>query len=192
MAGPSKAEIDAIIKELKEKAKLEITVEGDQADFLCVSIERKSDGTIHMSQPHLIDQILNDLCLNDDPVKMLTTPAASSKLIMRHSNSQNFDGSFDYRSVIGMSNYLEKATRSDIAYAMHQCARFVLNPKRDHGDAVRWMGRYLKFTRDKGTIYRLIVGKDLEVYVDASICGDWNPIEAMTEKKTLHAQDTVT
>jgi hypothetical protein len=81
LAGPSKTEIDAIIKELKEKAKLEITVEGDLADFLGMSIERKSDGTIHISQPHLIDQILNDLRLNDDSVKMRTTPAASSKLI---------------------------------------------------------------------------------------------------------------
>ena len=101
-----------------------------------MSIEQKSDGTIHMSQPHLIDQILNDLCLNDNSVKMRTTPAASSKLITRHSNSQNFDGSFDYRSLIGKLNYLEKAMRSDIAYAVHQCARFVSNPKREHGDAV--------------------------------------------------------
>jgi hypothetical protein len=101
LAGPNKMEIDTIIKELKEKAKLEITVEGDLADFLGVSIEQRSDGTIHMSQPHLIDQILNDLRLNDNLVKARTTPAASSKLITRHSNSQNFDNSFDYRFMIG-------------------------------------------------------------------------------------------
>jgi hypothetical protein len=68
---------------------------------------------------------------------MRTTPAASSKLITRHSNFQTFDGSFDYCSMIGKLNYLGKATHGDIAYAVHQCARFVSNPKREHGDAVR-------------------------------------------------------
>jgi hypothetical protein len=71
---------------------------------------------------------------------------------------------------------------------VHQCARFVSNPKREHGDAVRWIGRYLKFTHDKGTIYRPIVGTDLEVYVDASFCGDWNQIEAMTDKDTARSR----
>ena len=69
LAGPNRMEIDVIIKELKEKAKLEITVEGDLADFLGMNVEQRIDGSIHMSQPHLIDQILNDLRLNDDLVK---------------------------------------------------------------------------------------------------------------------------
>ena len=60
LAGPDKAEIDRIIEELQSKVKLAITVEGDLADFLGVSIDRRPDGTIHLSQPHLIDQILED------------------------------------------------------------------------------------------------------------------------------------
>ena len=60
LAGPDKAEIDRIIEELQSKAKLAITMEGDLADFLGVSIDRRPDGTIHLSQPHLIDQILED------------------------------------------------------------------------------------------------------------------------------------
>ena len=63
LAGPDKAEIDQIIKEMQE-AKLDITIEGDLQDFLGVNIERKADGTIHLTQPHLIDQILKDLWLN--------------------------------------------------------------------------------------------------------------------------------
>ena len=88
------------------------TVEGDLADFLGVNIDRRYDGSIH-SQPHLIDQILEDLRLKHDTVKIRTTPAASSKLLTRHSDSQSFDNSFNYRSVIGKLNYLKKATRSD-------------------------------------------------------------------------------
>jgi hypothetical protein len=52
--------------------------------------------------------------------------------------------------VIGKLNYLEKSTRPDIAYAVHQCARFAANPKKEHGIAVKHIGRYLLDTQDKG------------------------------------------
>lgn len=126
-----------MIEDLKGKAKLAITVEGDLADFLCVNIDRRKDGSIHLTQPHLIDQILTDLRLQGNEVKLKSTPAASSKLLTRHSDSRPFDNSFNYRSVIGKLNFVEKATRSDISYAVHQCARFVSDPKVEHGNAVR-------------------------------------------------------
>ncbi len=167
LAGPDKDEIQTIIDELQQMAKLQITVEGDLADFLGVSIKRKTDGTIH-----LIEQILQDLRMMDESVKPRSTPAASSKALTQHSSSQAFDGSFDYRSGIGKLNYLEKATRSDISFAVHQCARFVSDPKKEQGEAVRWLVRYLKGTKDQGTILKPKLGQDLEVYVDASFCGD--------------------
>ena len=188
LAGPDKDEIDRVIEELQTKAKLAITVEGDLADFLGVNIDRQSDGTIHLTQPHLIDQILEDLRLKDDNVKLRTTPAASSKLLTRHSKSKSFDNSFNYRSVIGKLNYLEKATRSDISYAVHQCARFVSDPKVEHGEAVRWLGRYLKGTKEKGTIMKPMPDRELEVYVDASFCGDWDPIEAAQDRDTARSR----
>jgi histone deacetylase 1/2 len=188
LAGPEKKEIDIVIDELKSKAKLAITVEGDLADFLGVSIDRKPDGTIHLTQSHLIDQILDDLRLNDDKVKPRSTPAASSRVLLRHRESEAFDNLFNYRFVIGKLNYLEKATRSDISYAVHQCARFVSEPKREHGDAVRWLGRYLKGTRNMGTIMKPIANKDLEVFVDASFCGDWDPKEAACDRDTARSR----
>ena len=177
LAGPDKAEIDQIIKEM-QKANLDITIEGDLQDFLGVNIERKPDGTIHLTQPHLIDQILKDLRLEDDNVTTKPIPASSSKLLSRHSNSKAFDGSFDYRSVIGKCNYLEKSTRSDIAYITHQCARFSTDPKEEHGKALRWLGRYLKATRDKGTILKPNGDKDMEVFVDADFSGNWDGAES--------------
>ena len=62
MSGPYSKYIDKIIKYLK-KAKLDITVEGDLQYLLGVNIEMNLDGTIHLTQPHLIDQILKDLRL---------------------------------------------------------------------------------------------------------------------------------
>jgi hypothetical protein len=177
LAGPDQSEIDQIIREMEE-AKLDITVEGDLQDFLGVNIERMPDGSINLTQPHLIDQILDDLRLNDDNVAEKTIPATSSKLLSRHSYSDPFDNSFNYRSVIGKLNYLEKSTRSDIAYITHQLARFSADPKKEHGQALRWLGRYLKATRTKGTILRIDESKDMEVYVDADFSGNWDQKES--------------
>ena len=62
LARPDPDEIDDILK-LMRKAKLGITEEGTLENFLGVNIGRKSDGIIHLTQPHLIDNILVDLNL---------------------------------------------------------------------------------------------------------------------------------
>jgi hypothetical protein len=60
LAGPDKKEINQIIQDMK-RVKLDITVEGGLEDFLGINIDRQKDGTIHLTQPHLIDQILKDI-----------------------------------------------------------------------------------------------------------------------------------
>src|SRR5210317_790954 len=174
LAGPDLSEVERAIKDIDER--LNITVEGDIQDFLGVHIERKKDGTVHLTQPHLIDQILSDLNIQEN-TKEKTIPAACSKLLSRHSDSPDFDGAFNYRSIVGKLNYLEKATRSDIAYITHQCARFSTCPKEEHAQAIRWLARYLKGTRDKGTILRPDKTRGLEVFVDADFAGNWDPKE---------------
>lgn len=173
LAGPCPKEIDNIIQKMK-RAKLDITIEGDLEDFLGVKISRKQDGTIHLTQPHLIDSVLEDLHLTKDNVTVKQTPAAPNRILKRHQNSDDFDNSFNYRSVIGKLNYLERGSRSDIAYIVHQCARFTSCPKREHGEAIKYLGRYLKATRDKGTIIRPNHKKEFEVYVDADFAGNYD------------------
>ena len=79
-----------------------------------------------------------------------------------------------YRRVIGKLNFLEKSTRADLAYPVHQCARFSIDPKAEHGKAVKWIGRYLKGTASKGCIMKPDPSKGLEVYVDADFAGNWD------------------
>ena len=62
LGAPMQKELDAAIKAIQD-AKLQITLKGDLADFLGVKIERKSTNKIIFTQPHLIDDILNDLGL---------------------------------------------------------------------------------------------------------------------------------
>ena len=113
----------------------------------------KRQGRIKFTQPHLIDQILTDLHLTQPGTKSTPTPALLTKVLQPDDDGRPFDGSFHYRSVIGKLNFLEKSTRPDIAYAVHQCARFMENPKMSHGHAVKHIGRYLLGTRDHGMIF---------------------------------------
>ena len=173
IAGPVQSEVEAAIEQIKQSG-LTLTVEGDLADFLGVNIDRRSDGTIHLTQPNLIDFILDDLNLRGNNVNTKETPAKVKVLLKRHADAEPFDGSFHMRSVIGKLNYLEKSTRPDISYAVHQCARFIQDPKKPHGNAVRWLGRYLAGTRDKGIIFKPS-GDSFACFVDADFVGNWDP-----------------
>jgi hypothetical protein len=51
-------------------------------------------------------------------------PAPLSTILGRDLDGIPFNEQRDYRSIIGKLNFLEKSTRPEIAYAVHQCARF--------------------------------------------------------------------
>jgi len=127
--------VDETIQDIKNNG-LNVTIEGDMKDFLGVHIEKTSDKEIRMSQPHLMKQIIKDIGMNTN-TKPRKLPAASSKILKRHQESKERDKSFNYRSVVGKLNYLEKSARPDISYSTHQCARFVEDPKVKHSKAIR-------------------------------------------------------
>ena len=139
LSGPYRKEIDKIIKNTK-KEKLNITIKGDLQDFLGVKIERKSDGSIHLTQPHLIYQILKYVKFKDERVNTKPTLASSLVLLLQHNNPEAHESSFNYFSVIGKLNYMERATRGNIYYITHQCARFTGDPKVEHAKAILWLG----------------------------------------------------
>ena len=64
LAGPNPNEINQAIKDIKAD-KINITNEGDIQDFLGIKIDHKPDTKIHLTQPHLIDQILYDLKMGE-------------------------------------------------------------------------------------------------------------------------------
>ena len=137
IAAPKKSQVEEVLKDI-EAAGLKITREGNVQDLLRINIKRKDKQKIEMSQQHLARQILKALRL-DEKSKGRNIPAASSKVLTRHPDSEDFEGSFNYRSVIGQLTYLEKGTRMDIAYQAHQCARYTENQKVEYGKAVKWL-----------------------------------------------------
>jgi hypothetical protein len=185
--GPNPKELDSIIEDIK-KTKLDLTIEGDISDFLGVKIDYKMDGTIHLTQPLLINSILKELQLDKPGTKTKRTPAASSKILSAFPDSPSFDGHFHYRRIIGKLNYLEKSTRPDIAYAVHQCARFSADPKKEHGDAIKWLCRYLCATKDKGLILNPDMDASFDVYVDSDFAGNWVPEDAQDDINTARSR----
>ena len=175
ITGPSDALIKQAIKDISSTG-LDVTDEGTIEDFLGVNITRQNDNTIHLHQPHLIDQILEDLSMtNTTSIKEI--PAQTSNILSRHSTSPEHDKSFNYRSILGKLGYLEKGSRPDIAYIVHQCARFSILPKIEHAKAIRWLARYLQHTKSNGMILQPDLSRGLEMYVDADFAGNWDPTE---------------
>ena len=73
--------------------------------------------------------------------------------------------------------FIEECTRLDIGYATHQCARFSMYPKESHAKAVKYIGRYLKGTKDKGLF---LDPKDysFDDWVDSDHSGKWKFLES--------------
>jgi Reverse transcriptase (RNA-dependent DNA polymerase) len=186
VTGPNASEVQQAIDDIGNKFK--ITSQPKVDDFLGVKIIRHQEtGQIEFIQPHLIDSILSDLQLlsNSNPRGL---PASTSNILHKYNDSEAHDDTtFHYRSVIGKMSYLEKCTRPDIAYAVHQCARFASNPKQEHTKAVKLIGRYLLGTRDQGI--RCTPNDDsLSCYADAGFAGDWNAEIAESDSSTARSR----
>jgi Reverse transcriptase (RNA-dependent DNA polymerase) len=183
VTGPSKELIDQAIKDIGKE--FEITHSPSVSDFLGVKICRDGD-KITLTQPQLISPILKDLGLTGNS-NARSIPALSSVILHKYKDSKDHHEHWDYRSVIGKLNYLEKCTRPDLAYAVHQCARFAANPKEEHSKAVKMIGRYLLGTADKGMICTP-TKESFHAYCDADFAGNWNNEIAEQDSSTARSR----
>jgi hypothetical protein len=101
------------------------------------------------------------------------TPAASTRKLHRDPLGKPYKEAWECQSIIGRLNCIEKSTRIDLSYAVHQCARFCLDPKESHSDAVKRIGRYLIGTKEKGIIIDSKLNS-FDCFVDANFVGNWH------------------
>ena len=166
-----------LIKDLQEgNEKFEFTNDGDLEKYLGVDLKRHRNGSIEMTQSHLIARFLELIGVNDK-VNPRPTPAVKP-LLFKDLAGIARKHVWNYRQAIGMLNYLAGTTRPDIAMAVHQAAQFCIDPKLSHERAVYRIGKYLRGTRDKGIIIRPDHDKGLECFVDADFAGGWNIADA--------------
>jgi hypothetical protein len=160
------ADLDKLVDELRGLG-FELTKEGDFSEFLGIKLEKRTDGSILLSQSGLINKILQATQMDECKPNIL--PAAFP--LGSDPDGLPMNETWSYSSVIGMLLYLSTNTRCDIAFAVSQVARFSSKPKQSHAIAVKSIIRYLKRTSDKGMILRPTGTLDLDLYVDADFCG---------------------
>ena len=184
--GPDAKHIDQCILDMRDPLKggFDMTDEGDISDYLGIQVHQLPNGVITLTQPHLITAIIDDLKFVEN-TKSKDIPSLSSTILQRDEDGPAFNEHWDYWSMIGKLNFLEKSTRPDIAYAVHQCARFSANPRASHAAAIRQIVRYLIGTRDKGLVLSP-TKHQFVVWCDADFAGNWNKdtsaVDIMTAK----------
>ena len=149
--------------------------QGTVDNFLGIQVNHKKNDEIMHTQPQLIASMLNDLHHSKDNVITCKTPCLSTVLLHKDLKGQPMTNEFNYCSVIGKLNFLEKSTCPDIAYAVHQCAHFSADPKQSHADAVKCIGQYLKGTPHEGITLCPDTQQSFQCLVDADFAGKWKP-----------------
>ena len=163
--------LDSFVLSLQEEFVL--TCDGDVGAFLGIAIVRNVKGHLELTQPGLIDKIIKECGLEHDS-KQHKTPAITT-ILQKDSDGAQREHTWKYRTLIGMLTYLSMSSRPDIAFAVHQCARFSTCPMRTHELAVRRICRYLQGTKTKGYILEpSMEDRDLNCYVDADFAGLWH------------------
>jgi len=169
--------IDRVIESLgrEEPTSFKLNIEDDVAGFLGILLAKNSDGTIELKQTGLIDRILKVMGLTDS--KPNATPAEKTPL-GKDEHGDQCQETWSYASVVGMMMYLSSNSRPDIAFAVHQAARFTHCPRRSHEQALKRIGRYLKGTRERGMVIRPTGDLTLDMFADADFAGLWNVEDA--------------
>jgi hypothetical protein len=160
--------LDKLIQQMKQKLNLKVESD-DVSAFLGIQFTRHGD-TIELKQVGLIDKIIEATGMQDCNTK--PTPAAD-KTLGKDKDGKPFSENWGYATVVGMLLYLAGNSRPDIAFAVHQAARFTHAPMDSHATAVKRIVKYLKGTRDKGMIFRPTSDWKLDCLVDSDFCGLW-------------------
>lgn len=166
------SEFDRLIDALKA-ADVSIRREGTAEGFLGVDIDRSMtpDGPqVKLLQTGLTQRIVAALGLCSAMSTKIDTPAEVGPL-PKDDLGAPAHGQFNYPAVIGMLLYLTGHSRPDIAFAVHQCARYTFAPKRKHELALIRIGRYLKGTASEGLVMRPTDTPRLDCYPDADFAG---------------------
>ncbi|KAK2366240.1 putative mitochondrial protein [Trifolium repens] len=173
VAGPDMAEIRNLKMQLSKEFDMKDL--GPTRKILGMQITRdKQNGTLQLSQAEYINRVLQRF--NMDNAKPVSTPLASHFRLSKDQSPKTEEekesmANIPYASAIGSLMYAMVCTRPDIGHAVGVVSRFMSNPGKTHWEAVKWILRYLRGTKEKC----LCFGKgELKVqgYVDADFAGE--------------------
>jgi len=177
------ARFSTFVKELRDIV-LKVDDQGHPADYVGVNINNDNKGHYHFSQVALIDAIIEDVGLTRSH-KVKQVPANVSQQLHAFPESPTFQGTFNYRLVVGKLNYLAQTTRPDICTATHMSAKFSHDHRKEHGEAIVWLVMYLKNTQHIGLSFKPDPSKGFENYCDTDFSWNWNRLFAHNDPVLL-------
>ncbi|KAL2239399.1 UNVERIFIED_CONTAM: Retrovirus-related Pol polyprotein from transposon TNT 1-94 [Sesamum indicum] len=172
IAGSNVKEINRLKDQLSRKFDMKDL--GEARQILGMKITRdKGIGKIWLSQSDYIEKVLCRFKMEN--AKSVGTPLGN-QFKLSNSDSPQTDSErakmrvTPYASAIGSLMYAMTCTRPNIAHAVGVVSRFMSNPGVMHWEAVKWILRYLRGTKDRA----LVFGKGkltLFGFVDADFAG---------------------
>ena len=176
--GKTMPNVDAVIASLHVgPEKFQLIDQGSIDKYLGLMITDIDSNTFEMSQPFLVRRILEFLSLDEHKTKGRDTPVGKP-LLNRDLDGVPHKHPWLYCGAVGMLSYLGNSVRPELQMAVHQTARFSVNPMRSHELAIMRIGRYLCNNCKRGVIYKVDKSKGIEVYIDADFAGGWASADA--------------
>jgi hypothetical protein len=149
--------------------KYDYTNIGDIKSYLGINVSEPCEGTFKLPQPHLTQNVIQSI--GDITLNTCKEPATPKEILVHEGEPRKMD--WNYRSIVGHLNYLTGSSRGKLAFAVHQCAQFSADPKRQHEKALLKILWYLKGTPNGGLIITPQKTLGLECYVDTDFAGEW-------------------
>jgi hypothetical protein len=178
-------DVNAVISSLHVgPEKYQLINQGSIDKYLRLMITDINSSTFKMSQPFLVHCILEFLSLDEHKTKGRDTPVGKP-LLNCDLNGVTCKHPWLYCGAVGMLSYLGNSVQPEIQMAVHQTARFLVNPMRSHELAIMWIGRYLCNNCKHWIIYKVNRSKGIEVYVDTDFAGGWSSADAENADNVL-------
>ncbi|GKB81248.1 hypothetical protein Tco_0948143 [Tanacetum coccineum] len=133
--------------------------------WMISSLQKKD--RIFISQDKYVGEILKKFRFIE--VNTASTPIETQKHLLKDKDGEEVDVHM-YRSMIGSLMYLT-SSKPDIMFAVCACARYQVNPKVSHLQAVKRIFRYLKSQPKLGLWYLKDSSFDLVAYTDSDYAG---------------------
>ncbi len=160
------------VSDATQRHQFQLRNEGEVGAFLGIQIEKTGSNEFYLSQPGLIAKVLTVSGMTES--NGVDTPTSTrGGALGADVDGEPFFDEWNYRTVIGMLMFISANTRPDIAFAVHQAARFSHSPRASHSLAVKRILRYLQRTKDKGFCLRPNKTHRVDCYVDADFAGNF-------------------
>nr|GEY00843.1 uncharacterized mitochondrial protein AtMg00810-like [Tanacetum cinerariifolium] len=163
--GSTKKEMYTEFEKMMHK-KFQMSSIGELTFFLGLQVKQKQD-RIFISQDKYVNKILNKFGYPD--VKTASIPMETHMTWLKDEKGEDVDEHL-YRSMLGSLMYLT-SSRHDIMFVVCAYARFQVNPKISHLQAMKRIFRYLKGQSKLGIWYPKDSPFDLVAYTDSDYAG---------------------